>query len=104
MPAHRYMEGNSSIVMLALKRLASVVLEVNFKKHGMHTPPPSMNKVVHSGFETQRKKFKTLVSVAPQKDLCPPKFKKIFAHSKYCKHAKNSNFSAFYLLQLHVCS
>ena len=35
------------------------------------TPPPSVNKAAHSGFEIQRchQKSKTRVSVAPQKGL-----------------------------------
>ena len=43
-------------------------------------PPPSVDKAAHSGgFEIQRRhhqKSKTEVSVAPQKDMCPPKLKR----------------------------
>ena len=44
--------------------------------HVQYTYYLSVNKVAHSGFETQRRhrqKSKTGVSVAPEKDLCPPK-------------------------------
>ena len=41
--------------MLAAKRLAGVAPEVNLRKHLTHMPPLSMNKIVHSGFETQRR-------------------------------------------------
>ena len=39
------------------------------------TPPPNVNKVAHSGFETQRchQKSKTEVSEALQKGLMPSK-------------------------------
>ena len=55
--------------MLAAKRLTGVTPEVNLREHISHTPPPSVNKAAHSGFETQRrydKKYKTGVSVALQ--------------------------------------
>ena len=49
-------------------RSAGVVIEVNLKERVKCTPPPSVNKAAHSGFETQgrcHRKFKTGVSVAP---------------------------------------
>ena len=61
----------------AAKRLVGVTPEVNLDEHVTHTPPPSVNKAAYSGFEAQRRchqKSKTGVSVAPQKDLCSPKF------------------------------
>ena len=70
MPGHRYVEEIGLAAMLAAKRLPGVAPEVNLREHVTHMPPPSMNKAVHSGFETQRKhhkKSKTGVSVAPQK-------------------------------------
>ena len=51
-----------------------VAQEVNLGEHISCTPPPTTNKVLHSGFETQRRrhqKSKTGVSVAPQKGLVP---------------------------------
>ena len=66
--------------MLATKRLTGVALELNLRECVTHMPLPSANKATHSGFETQRRyhqKSKTGVSVAPQKDLCPPIFLKI---------------------------
>ena len=55
----------------------------------------SVNKVAHSGFETHRgshQKSKTGVSVAPQKDLCPPKVK-IKRFLTYC--TRNPKIIAF---------
>ena len=63
--------------MLAIKRLAGVKLEVSLKEHTSCTPLPSVNKAAHSGFETQRRchqKSKMRVSVARQKEMCPPNF------------------------------
>ena len=48
MPAHRYMEENSLATILATKKSAGVVPEVNLRKCVIHMPPPSMNKVAHS--------------------------------------------------------
>ena len=59
---------------LAAKSLARVTPEMNLRECISCMPLPSKNKAVHSGFETQRRyhqKFKTGVSVALQKDLCP---------------------------------
>ena len=49
------MEKNCSAAMLAAKRLAGVTPEVNLMETLTHTPPPSVNKTTHSGFETQRR-------------------------------------------------
>ena len=71
--------GKQLAAMLAAKRSAGVAPEVNLRECISHTPPPSTNKAAHSGFETQRRrhqKSKTGVSVAPKKDLSPPKIKK----------------------------
>ena len=74
MPAHSYME-ESLTAMLAAKRLAGVAPEVNLGEHVTYMPLSSVNKVAHSGFETQNSK--TGVSVAPQKGLMSSKnFKK----------------------------
>ena len=72
MPARRYVEENGSAAMLATKRSAGVTPEVNLRENITHMPPPSVNKAVHFGFETQRnphQKSKTGVKVAPQKGL-----------------------------------
>ena len=49
MPAHRYMEENSSAAMLDAKRLAGVTAEVNFRECVTHKPTLSVNKTAHSG-------------------------------------------------------
>ena len=69
MPTHRYRKENGSAVIMAARRLAGVIPEVNCSKYVTDTPSPSMKKVAHSGFETQRhhQKSKTGVLVAPQK-------------------------------------
>ena len=66
-----------SAAMLAIKRLPGVTPEVSLRECVTHIPPLSMNKVAHSGFETQRshhQKSKTGVSVAPQKGLMSSNF------------------------------
>ena len=66
------------------------------QKHISHMPPPSVNKVAHSGFETQRRchqKSKTGVSVAPQKRLMSSKmFFKKCAKSSFEKNIDNKCF------------
>ena len=67
------MEKNSSEAMLATKRSSRVAPGVKIIE--------CVIKTAHSGFEAQSRrhqKYKTGVSVAPQKDLCLPKisFKK----------------------------
>ena len=55
---------------LAAKRSAGVAPEINLRECVARTPPSSMNKAAHSGFETQRRRHqnsKTRVSVAIQK-------------------------------------
>ena len=56
MPSYRYMEENGSAAMLATKRLAGVTPEVNLRYYVTYTPPPSVNKAAHSGFEIQRRR------------------------------------------------
>ena len=66
MPGCRYVEEIDSAAMLATKRSAGVTPEVNLREHLTHTPLPRVNKAVHSGFETQRRRHqmpKTGVSV-----------------------------------------
>ena len=77
MPAHRYVEENGSAAILAAKRSAGVASEVNLREHITHMPPPSVNKAAHSGFQIHRRhqqKYKTGISVAPQKGLISSKF------------------------------
>ena len=76
MPACRYVEENGSAAIVVTKRSAGVTPKVNLKEYATYMSLPSVNKAAHSGFETQRiyhQKFKVGVSVAPRKDLCPPK-------------------------------
>ena len=57
--------GKQLAAMLATKSSAGVTPEVNLKECISHTPPPSVNKAVYSGFETQRRhhqKSKTGIS------------------------------------------
>ena len=51
----------------AVHRKVGATQEVNLREHKAHTPPPSVSKAAHSGFETQRRhhqKSKGGVSVA----------------------------------------
>ena len=76
MPAHRYVEETGLAAILATKRSTGVTPEVNLRECVTCMPLPSANKAAHSGFETQRRyhqKFKTVVSVAPQKGLMSSK-------------------------------
>ena len=69
MPACSYVTEISSAAMLATRK-SGVVPEVNLTERVTHMPQPSVNKVVHSGFETQMRchqKSKTGVSLVPQK-------------------------------------
>ena len=52
---------------------------MNLRERISHTPSQSANKAAYSGFETHRRRHQksaTGVSVAPKKDMCPPKLKK----------------------------
>ena len=74
------MEEISSAAMLATKRSVGVTPKVNLRECVIHMPLLSVNKAVHSDFETQRRhhqKSKAGVSVAPQKGLMSYKNKKI---------------------------
>ena len=76
---------DSLAAMLATKRSAGVVPEVNLRERV--TCMQSSNKAAHSGFETHRKchqKSKTGVSVAPQKGLVSSK---ILKKNKKYKHS-----------------
>ena len=55
MPARRYVKENDLSAMLAAKMLAGVAPEVNLREHVTQAPPPSENKVIHSGLEIQRR-------------------------------------------------
>ena len=77
MPTHSYVEQNGLDARLAARRLAGVTPDVSIRENVICMPPPSANKVAHSGFETQKrlhKKSKTGVSVAPQKGLMSSQF------------------------------
>ena len=76
MLVRKYVDENGLAVMVAIKRSADVTSEVNLGECTSCTPLPNANKAAHSGFETQTRrhqKSKTGVSVAPEKDMCPPK-------------------------------
>ena len=75
MPDYRYVEGYGPAAMLTTKRLAGFAPEVNLRDDVICVAPPSVNKAAHSDVETQKRhhqKFKTGVSVAPQKGLPYP--------------------------------
>ena len=75
-PDRKYIEEKGLAAMLATMRSAGAAPEMNLRECVIWILLPSTNKAAHSGFETQRRhhqKSKTGVSVAPQKDLCPPK-------------------------------
>ena len=83
MPACKYVGEIGSAAVLAANRLVGVAPEVNFGEYETRMPPPSANKFAHFAFETQRRrhqKYKTGVSVAPQKGhMSSKKFlKKLF--------------------------
>ena len=61
---------------MAAKMSAGVAPDVNLRECVTHMPPPSSNKAVHSGLETQRRRHQKSekgVSVAPQKGLMSSK-------------------------------
>ena len=76
--------------MPARQEVAGVTPEVNLLEHVTCSPPPSMNKAAHSGFETQRRhhqKSKTGVSVTSPKGLMSSKiFFKNCAKAFLCRH------------------
>ena len=70
--------------MLATKRSAGVAPEVNLRNLS-HAGKEARKWGRHPGFETQgrrRQKSKKGVSVAPQKDWCPPKYLKTKTQAK----------------------
>ena len=72
-----YVEENGSAAMLATKRPADVIPEVNLREHVICMLPPSANKAAHSGFEIHRRHHqmsKTGVLVALQKGLLSSNF------------------------------
>ena len=81
---------------------AGVAPEVNLREHTTCISPPSVNKAADSGFETQRlhhQKYKTGVSVAPQKGLMSYKnFKKTSSNGNMiggsAGRLKESNFKS----------
>ena len=73
MPAHRYAEENSSAAMLATKRSAGVVPEMNLREGVTCFPLPSRNK---AALRRCHQKSEKGYQWTHKKDLCPPKFKK----------------------------
>ena len=66
------MWGKQPATMQAIYTCISVTIEVNLSDHISCMPLPSVNKVAHSGFKTQRRchqKSETRVSVAPKMGL-----------------------------------
>ena len=53
--AETCMWGKQPAAMLAMYTGGGVAPEVNLRECISHTPPQSLNKAAHSGFETQRK-------------------------------------------------
>ena len=47
MPADKYVEENSLVAMLAIKRLAGVASVVNLREHLTYMLPPIMNSTAH---------------------------------------------------------
>ena len=79
--------------LLAVKRLAGVAPEVNLRNNISCMLLPSTNKVAHLGFETQgrhHQKYKTGVSVAPQKGLISSKNFKRRMHSSRMRTVHSS--------------
>ena len=73
------MKEIGSAAMLVTKRLACVTPEVNLRDCVTLKPLPSTNKASQCGFKLHmicHQNFKKGISVAQQKDLCPPKLKK----------------------------
>ena len=73
MPAHRYLEENSSAAMLAARKSAGVAPEVHHRAHVTCMPLSIVNKAAHSGIEKQRRhhqKTKTGVSIGPTERTC----------------------------------
>ena len=71
-------KGNGSAAMLAAKSSAGVTLEVNLR-NPLYAGNEAYKRGIHPGFETQGRrhwKYKTGVSVAPQKGLKSFKFLK----------------------------
>ena len=79
MPACRYVEEISPVAIVATKRLAGVIPEVNLKECETHMPLPSPNKTVHSGLkprENATRRLKQGHVWLHKKYLCPPKIHK----------------------------
>ena len=68
---HRVAGKDGLAAILAAKRSAGIAPEVNLKECVIRMPLPSVNK---SAQRRRHQKSITGVSVAPQKDSCPPYF------------------------------
>ena len=64
MHAHKYVEENSPVGMLASKKSGGVAPEMNFRERVTCTPLPSANKAVQNN----------VISGLPNKNLCLPIF------------------------------
>ena len=73
--AQTRMWGKEPVTMLAIKRSAGVIPEVNLREHTSCMPLASVNKVAHSSFETQR---------------CQQKYN--WSHKRTCVHPKKFFF------------
>ena len=94
------MWGDRPATMLAAKRSAGVTPEVNLGECISCTPLPSVNKAVHSGFETQRRhyqKSKTGVSVAQKWTCVHQKFQKIYI----AQQIKSNEAKGIHMLLIH---
>ena len=77
MPTRRYVEENSSAIMLAAKRSVGVTAEVNFREHVTRMPLPNVNKAAHTLVLKPReditRRLKQGFQWAHRKNLSPPK-------------------------------
>ena len=69
MPGHRYVEEISSAAILATKRSAGVIPEVNLREDVTCVPLPSTNKAAHYGFETQRRRHQKSKKIKRSRQL-----------------------------------
>ena len=99
MPARRYMGEIGSAAMLASKRLAGVVPEMNLREHATCTPLQSANKGAHSGFQTRGEVTRSPThgyQWTHKKDLCPQIFlKKIIVNNVNVDDQATGNYRSF---------
>ena len=68
--------------MLAIKRLAGVVIEVDLREHTSHTPLTSANKAAHAEFESQRRHHRKSTTGFHEEKLTG--ILPLFHHSRTC--------------------